>query len=139
MNGTNHFKQTIREYLEQRAAGDALFAVAYAKPNKNIDHCITYILNTIRKSSCYGFTDDEVYSMAVHYYDEDNIDVGKPFNCQIFVNHTVELSEEEKLQAHKEAAERVYNEAYNKLAKRPNKPQAKQNHVDNRQYNLNLF
>lgn len=49
------------------------------------------------------------------YYDEDNIDIGKPINCRIAVNHIVELTAEEKEQARKDAIEKVHNEAYNKM------------------------
>ena len=54
--------------MEERALNDELFAVSFRKPNKSIDDFIIYILNTVQKSGCNGFTDDEVYSMAVHYY-----------------------------------------------------------------------
>ena len=27
--------------------------------------------------------------MAIHYYDEDNIEVGKNFDCRVVVNHTL--------------------------------------------------
>ena len=37
MKGTEHFKQTIKEYLDGRAQTDELFAVSYAKENKNLD------------------------------------------------------------------------------------------------------
>ena len=57
-------------YLEQRAAEDALFAKNYRNPAKNIDDCVTYILNYVQKSGCNGFTDGEIYGQAVHYYDE---------------------------------------------------------------------
>jgi F0F1-type ATP synthase membrane subunit b/b' len=53
--------------------------------------------------------------MAVHYYDEDNIEVGKPMNAHVVVNHVVELTEEEKEQARKEAIQRVQDEAYKKM------------------------
>jgi hypothetical protein len=115
MKASNHFKNTIKAYLDQRAENDVLFSLRYSKPEKNIDDCVTYILNTIQKSGCNGFADEEVYSMAVHYYDEDNIDIGNPVNCQVVVNHVVELTEEEKQQAHKEARQRAQNEAYAKL------------------------
>ena len=36
-------------YLEQRAAEDALFAKNYRNPAKNIDDCVTYILNYVQK------------------------------------------------------------------------------------------
>lgn len=68
MDTTPHFKRTIQAYLAQRAMEDELFAVTYKKANKNINDCCTYILNEVRKSGCNGFTDGEVYSMAVHYY-----------------------------------------------------------------------
>lgn len=56
----------------------------------------SYILNTVQKSGYKGFADDEIYSMAVHYYEEENIEVGKLVNCQVVVNHQVELTPEEK-------------------------------------------
>lgn len=96
MKATDNFKRTIQEYLEVRAKTDELFAKSYAKPNKSIDDCITYILNEVQRSGCNGFDDDEIYGMAVHYYDEDNLDAGKKINCKVVVNHTIELTEEEK-------------------------------------------
>ncbi|MFR0676979.1 PcfK-like family protein [Dysgonomonas mossii] len=116
MKSTAYFTRTILTYLEQRAETDPLFAKSFAKTDKNIDDCITYILNTVQKSGCNGFTDIEVYSMAVHYYDEDIIEVGNPMNgCQIAVNHVVELTEKEKAEARQEAIKKLQNEAYNKM------------------------
>ncbi|HCO66505.1 MAG TPA: hypothetical protein DIT04_01940 [Dysgonomonas sp.] len=116
MKSTAYFTRTILTYLEKRAETDAQFAESFAKPDKNIDDCITYILNTVQKSGCNGFTDIEVYSMAVHYYDEDNIEVGNSINgCHIAVNHVVELTEEEKEQARKEAVQKAQNDAYNRM------------------------
>lgn len=68
MKATNHFTRTILTYLEQRAQTDSLFADTFAKENKNIDDCVTFILDQVQKSGCNGFADDEIYSMAVHYY-----------------------------------------------------------------------
>ena len=51
MKGTEHFKQTIKEYLDGRAQTDELFAVSYAKENKNLDDCITFILNKSRQAA----------------------------------------------------------------------------------------
>ena len=47
---TDHFKRTIQAYLDNRAAEDKLFAANYNKPNKNIEDCVTYILNWVQKS-----------------------------------------------------------------------------------------
>ena len=91
------FKNTIKAYLDKRAAEDALFAQTYAKENKNLDECCNYILQEVKKSGCCGFDDDEIYNMAIHYYDEDDIKDVKPVAAaKIVVNHTVELSDEEK-------------------------------------------
>lgn len=90
MKTTDLFKQTIQGYLELRAKEDRLFAVSFAKPAKNIDGCINYILSEVQKSGCNGFADDEIYSMAVHYYDEDSIKAGKPANCKVVVSHNAD-------------------------------------------------
>ena len=124
MKTTDHFKRTIQAYLEQRAMEDKLFAVAYRKEGKNIDDCVTYILNEVQRSGCNGFTDGEVYS--VHYYDEDDIEVGKPLSCQVMVNHTVELTEEEKAEARKRAVEQYQQAELRKMQERNKKPTAKQ-------------
>lgn len=73
MKGTEHFTRTIAEYLNQRAATDPLFAPNLMKPGKNIEDCIAYIVSEVQKSGCNGFNDDEIYSMAVHYYPHSKI------------------------------------------------------------------
>ena len=78
MNTTEYFKRTIQAYLEERAMEDELFAAKYDNPDKNIDDCVTYILNWVQKSGCNGFCDDEIYGQAIHYYEEKDIEVGKP-------------------------------------------------------------
>lgn len=122
MKGTEQFKKTIKAYLEDRAKTDALFAVTYAKPNKNIDDCITFILNQVKSSGCNGFADDEIYSLAVHYYDEDKINVGKPMNCHVVVNHQVVLTEEEKAEAKQQAITRYQEDEIRKMRERRSKP-----------------
>lgn len=112
------FKNAIQSYLEQRAEYDELFARSYRNPLKNIEDCMTYILNEVQKSGFSGFDDNEVFSMAVHYYDEADIEIGKPIECKVVVNHHVELTEEEKAQARKEAIKRAENEAYQRMAQR---------------------
>lgn len=118
MQGTEHFTRTIAEYLNQRAMADPLFAPNLQKPNKNIEDCITYILNEVQKSGCNGFADDEIYGMAVHYYDEDDIDVEKSVNCHVAVNHVVELTDEEKAEARKRAMESYRRMELDKLRDR---------------------
>ena len=78
MKASIHFQKEIQSYLEQRAEYDELFARSYRNPLKNIEDCVTYILNYVQKSGCAGFSDDEIYGQAVHYYDEADIEIGKP-------------------------------------------------------------
>lgn len=61
-------------------------------------------------------------AMAVHYYDEDNIEIGKPINCRVAVNHVVELTEEEKAEARQEAIQRYQREELAKIQKRNERP-----------------
>lgn len=136
MKGTEHFTRTIAEYLNQRAATDPLFAPNLMKPHKNIEECITYILNEVQKSGCNGFDDDEIYSMAVHYYDEDNIEIGKPINCQVAVNHMVELTEEEKAEARKEVIKQYQREELAKIQKRNERPKKVQTQAPQQQTSL---
>ena len=53
-----------------------------------------------------------------HYYDEDNIEIGKPTNCQVMVNHMVELTEEEKAEARQEAIKQYQREELAKIQSR---------------------
>ena len=121
MKGTDHFKRTIQMFLEQRAAEDALFAKNYRNPAKNMEDCVTYILNYVQKSGCNGFSDGEIYGQAVHYYDENEIEVGTPLQCHVAVNHVVELTAEEKAEARQNALRQYQNEELRRLQSR-NKP-----------------
>ncbi len=137
--GTENFKRVINTYLEYRAEIDELFADKFYNPRKNIDECITYILNWVQQSGCNGFEDEEIYSQAMHYYDEDNIDVGKPMSCDVVVNHLVELTEEEKEQARKDAIKRIENEHYQKMTKKAQKPKKQEVETDNVPSLFDLF
>lgn len=121
--GTRAFTATIQEYLQKRADEDPLFAEALKKEGKSIDECITYIFNTVKKSGSIGFTDDEVFSMAVHYYDEDKIDIGKPMQCYVVVNHQVELTEADKKEARDLALKELVNKEMARMSTAP-KPAA---------------
>lgn len=45
-------------------------------------------MGEVRKSGCNGFADEEIFNMAIHYYDEDDIKVGKVSAQKIVINHT---------------------------------------------------
>lgn len=119
MKATDPFKNAIRAYLDNRAANDELFAVTYAKEGKNINDCVTYILNQVKASGSNGFADSEIFGMAVHYYDEDKLEVGKPISAKVIVNRTVEFTEEEKAIARQKALDELVAEQKKKIAGRP--------------------
>lgn len=74
----NNFESTIKRYLDKRSEEDSLFAKAYAKAGKTIKECCNYIVSQARKmqqNGCAVIADDIVFGWAVHYYDEDDLDV----------------------------------------------------------------
>lgn len=127
MKGTEQFAQTIKAYLDKRAEQDELFAQSYIKPNKSIEECINYILGEVQKSGCNGFADEEIYGMAVHYYDEDDLKNIKPVQCKVVVNHAIELTEEEKQKAREKAIKRLEEETYQSMRKPAKKAQISEN------------
>ena len=133
--GTRAFNETIKAYLEERAENDALFAAKFANPSKSVEDCVTYILNSVQKSGCNGFENDEIFGMATHYYDEEEIEVGKPINCQVVVNHTVELTEEEKEQARQDAINKLRDEEMAKM-RRPKTTEKKAQDVQPSMFDL---
>ena len=134
MKTTTTFQTTIKTYLDQRAADDTLFAKSYAKEGKNIGDCITYILNTVQKSGCNGFADEEIYSMAVHYYDEDKIELKPRKSCEVIVNYKtgdkVKLSESDIEIAKRKAMEEVTQQAIKAMRAKPKKREPKHTEQD---------
>jgi hypothetical protein len=119
MKSSENFKKVICAHLQYVAANDPLFAETLKKENKNIDECVNYILSTVQKSGCNGFADEEIFNMAIHYYDEDSI-VGdyQHRDMKVIVNHAVSLSEEDIQKAKQEAVNKVISEEKEKLTKK---------------------
>lgn len=108
------FKQQIQKYLNERAKTDILFGPVYDKEYKNIDDCITYILSEVKKKAgsdnAIAMTEEEVYSLAVHYYDEDSIIVGKS-NIKAKVS-TSPITDEDK--EDEDIEEKIENKVFTK-------------------------
>ena len=118
MNGTKAFQDTIAQYLVKRAENDPLVAVKLANPSKTMEQCCAYIIGEVKTSGCCGFADDEIFGMAMHYWEEPEIEVSNtPANYRVVVNHFVELSDEEKAQARKEAIAKLRDEEMAKMRK----------------------
>ncbi len=120
--GNKTFKEAIKNYLDERSKTDELFAKSYAKENKSLDECCSYIMGEARKrGNAVAMMDEEVFGMAVHYYDEDDIQVNKmPVGTRAAVSapQPVELTEEEKKAAREAAIKRLTDEQYASLRKK---------------------
>lgn len=126
MKPSNNFNQAIQAYLKERAKTDELFAKSYSKPNKSIDECCAYIMGEAKKrGDAVAISDAEVFGMAVHYYDEDDIKVNKmPANIKTSVSRpstSIELTEEDKEKARQAALKRLEEEQHALLRKKPTK------------------
>jgi len=128
---TEYFKKAILKELTKRAQTDPLFLNRFILETKNIDDCMKYILNTVEKSGRQGFADDEIFGMAMHYYQEDDIDVGNGMpNCKIIVNEEVKLSEEEIKELREMARKKIIEEEMEKLRPKKKKTETPKQETD---------
>ena len=119
MKGSKIFEERIKTYLDQRAAEDPLFAERYGKEGKSLEKCCEYILGEVSAAECCGYGDDEIFGMAVHYYDEDDIEI-KPNKVQrVVVNQHIDLTDEEKAEARQEAIRAYQKEVIDGMKKKP--------------------
>jgi len=123
MKGTRAFQETLEQYLSSMAQQDQLFADKFNNPSKTMEGCVNYVLSEVQKSGMNGFTDPEIYSMAVHYFVEEGIkDVPAMKDCQVVVNHQVELTAEEIEEMRQKAKEKVLADEVNRLRNAGKKP-----------------
>ena len=118
------FHTAIKDYLDKRASEDELFAKSYANEKKSISECCRYIIGEVGKKaekaggmSVAALEDAEVFSLAVHYYDEEDIKI-TPINGSVRIANngaTYEPTEEDKENAKRDALRRLEEEAYQKL------------------------
>ena len=101
-------KTAIKNYLDNRAKTDELFAEKYANPEKSIDECCEYITGEAwarANDGCAVISDDEVYGMAVHYYDEEKVEIRKAPEAKVakMSGAEPELTEEQQEKLRKQA------------------------------------
>ena len=114
--GSEQFKTAIKEHLDSIAAKDAAFAEKYSAEGKSLDECVDYIIGQVKNSGLNGFDDNEIYGMAIHYYEESDLgDIKKGITANVVVNHQVALTEEEKEEARKKALASFEAEQLRKL------------------------
>ena len=123
MKGTRAFQETLEQYLSSMAQQDQLFADKFNNPSKTMEGCVNFVLSEVQKSGMNGFTDPEIYSMAVHYFVEEGIkDVPAIKDCQVVVNHQVELTAEEIEEMRQKAKEKVLADEVIRLRNAGKKP-----------------
>ena len=105
------FEKAIKAFLDDKAGKDPAFAEKYRSEKKNITDCCKFIIAEVKKS-CKGneaaCTDEYVYGLAMHYYDEENIKA--PDNapsCRVIVPGDIKLSEADRTEAREEALRRL--------------------------------
>ena len=83
-----------------------------------------------KRGNAVCMSDEEVFGLAVHYYDEDNIKINKlPANVKASASGTeakpvskpVKLTEEDEKRAREEAIKRLTEEQYVLLKKKPSR------------------
>ncbi len=121
------FQKAIKTYLDERAKTDELFAKSYAKKGKTIKECCKYIMGEARKrGTAVYMTDEEVYGLAVHYYDEDDIKINP-------VRETAKVNTKQN-EAQKKAVREVAEIARKKSAKQ--EPQKKVRYIEGNLFDM---
>lgn len=77
---------TLQEYLETKlgemASQDPNFRERYEDKKKSMKDCLCYVTQQARKQAvngCAAISDDEVLQMAVHYYQEKDVNPTKDY------------------------------------------------------------
>ena len=124
MKSSENFIEAIRHYLDSRAESDNLFAIRYADPSKSVEECCQYILNEVKHQGVSVMTNDEVYSLATHYFDGDVSEkkIGKPINCKVVISKD-QLTEEDKAELKQQAMEQYKQEQLREIRSQ-SKPKA---------------
>lgn len=101
------FQSRIKAHLDEVAKKDKQFAKSYAKENKSLAECEKYIYQEVQRQSkgknAVGCDDDDIYNLAIHYYDEDDIKVGG-VTPKVEVVHTDEKLSDFKKRTEKKRA-----------------------------------
>lgn len=115
IKGIDKFKKTVKAHLDKIAEGDEVFAGKLRKIN--MDLCVAYIANCVKELGREALTDDEVYSIAVHYVDEEgNVKVDPHIFEEIrSIVSPGDLTEEERQEARRKAVEELKLEEKEKM------------------------
>jgi hypothetical protein len=122
------FQTAIKDHLEKMAAQDEAFAEKYSAKceaeQDSIANCCKYITNEVQKKYKQGnsavLTNDEVFGMAMHYYDENIAPPKVASNCTVVMSKeqlTPEDEEAIRREARAAAEQKVRNDELEKIRK----------------------
>ncbi len=124
IKSSNAVMDVVRNYMEERCASDPILAIKYANPAKSLEKALNYVASEVQKSGLTIMDSDSVFSLILHYYDENLEDVPN-VNCKIAV--AKELTDTEKAEAKAEAMEQYREEQLRELRRQSQpKPKATQ-------------
>lgn len=113
--GSDPFRRTLERFIAAKADKDSEFSSKVNNPDKNLDDCIVYILNTIHKRGFCAFNNDEVYSLATLYYEDENAKGGKPSYGRVEIfSDEFQLTPEEIAELKQKAKDEIFS---NELAR----------------------
>lgn len=128
------FKDIIKAELDRRAAEDPQFALKYndTSRKKSIDECVKFIYGEIlnkyvkerRNVQVAAPTRDEVFGLAVHYYDEDNIKVRPLSGVAVRAAGSARSTSESRAKKSDKETVKPTQKAAEKAPKREKKPAA---------------
>jgi hypothetical protein len=88
MKASDTFKSIMENYLQETALSDADFASSLSKESKNIDNCLNYIFSEVKKTGLCAFADEEIYALAVKYYNDDSISSPAQTNFKVVIKQS---------------------------------------------------
>lgn len=109
MKASKLFIDTIADFLKKEAGKDKEFARKMEEHlEKTPEAVCNYIMAEVGKAKRCGWADDEIFGMAKHFIEEDELKDPGDVNSvsRVVVNRHVDLSEEDKSKAYEEAVKR---------------------------------
>lgn len=106
------------EFLEKHCEKEPEFRHKYENPKKSMKDCVQYVINQVKESGSEGFPDRVIYGMVLHYYDEEQIDIGKAIDVKVKVNRFIEITDEEKEELRSKAKREIIEDEKKRIRDR---------------------
>lgn len=118
----------IGNYLKKRAETDTSVKNNLNKENKSLKECWDYVLGEVAKTmyrngnfGCAAGDDEDLYALAVHYYDEDDIKI-EPLPTNMRVEAKMDEEKKEEQAAENEPKEAPKKEKVKRISKSKKDP-----------------